>query len=369
MSKVQQAITSQKNRVIATVPFQENQVIPIKMPTDTTIVRLMFRLTGAVQTTFASGTPVAKAESIFDSLVNRIDVTVDGGDTIKSVRPHMLHLQNLLANRVQPERFASAAAAASANPTTQGPFVFGTTTQYTSVRETVVLPFEQVFCEPGMGRENTYLNLKNHSSCEIKLVTSSFSNLLGTGNTAPVVFANNTLQIEVIAIERPDIPEGIKFDIWKQFMRTSPIAGEVRDLPVDLLTSNYLTDILVFCQDGAAGSATTATGKLASNLLLKELRLKHDGRNDIQQWNFLSLQNDNRSTYGVVADTSGGVSRLDGCGHLNLLSRRDLSTALPGFRPITNNLQLFLTSNPSGTVDYTSGAQAQLLVGELIKQM
>lgn len=365
--QISDVIGSRKTRSLAVVRFEENQNMSIKLPLDTTLVGLLIRLTGAVQTTYASGTPVAKAESIMDCLIKKIEVQTDGRDTHKSVRPHFLHLQNLLANGVQPERCSSAGAAAVANPTVDGGFVFGTTGQYTSVRESVYLPFEMVYSEPGLGRESTYLNLKNKQSAELKIDTNAFANLLGFGNTAPVVWGNNTLQIEVATVERQDIPANAVFHMWKQTMRSQPFSGETRDYPVDLANSNYLTDILMYCQDGAAGSATTATGKVPSNLLVDVLDFKRNGSDGQQRWDFRLLQNTNRNEYGIVAPYVANASRMDGVAHLNFISRRDLDTALPCMKPITDNVQLFLSTKAAGTVDYTNPANVHMLVGELIR--
>lgn len=362
-----QAITSPRKRVLGTIRFEENQVLSMKLPLDTTLLGLEIRLTGAVQTTFGSGTPVAKAESTMDSLIPRIDVVMNGSDTVKSVRPHLLHIQSLLATGVQSERFSSAGAAAVAFPTTEGGFVFGTTTQYTSVRETVYLPFEHVYCEPGMGREMTYLQLKGQNSAELKFFTGAFLNLLGFGNTAPVTFGNNTLQLEISTVERQDIPMNVVFDIWKQTMKSQQISSESFQLPVEIPNGNFLTGILLFAQDGAAGTATTATGKLASNALLTAVELKMNGQQSIQRSAFGTLQQQNRRDYGIVAPFAAGVSRLDGIAHMNMLSRRDLTSALPKMRPFTDNLQLFFDSAAASVVSYTNPANVTILTEELIK--
>jgi hypothetical protein len=366
---IQQALSCEKSRIIGTVAFQENQVISMLIPKDTVYKGFYIRLSGAVRTTFASGTPVAKAESIMDSLINRIDVVIDGGNTIKSVRPHLLHIQQLFANGIASERASSAGAAAATDnfPTTEGGFVFGTTTQYTTVRETVYLPFEMIYAEPGMGRENTYLNTRNVNSAELKFSTTSFGNLLGTGNTAPVTWDANTLQIEVVSVERQDIPGDVVFDIWKQTMKSVFISGESRDLATEINPGNFLTGLMLFAQDGAAGTATTATGKLASNLLLTNVELKMNGQQTIQRSSFKALAAKNRAIYGVNAPFASGVSRLDGIGHLNLLSRRDLGTAMPAMKPIVDNLQLFLDTNTASNVSYTNPAQVTILTEELIK--
>lgn len=362
-------IQSERQRVLATMQYLENQILSVNVPLDSVFKGFFIRLSGSVRTTFASGTPVAKAESIMDSLISRIDVVLNGQNTIKALRPHFLHMQNLFASGIQPERFSSAGATPAVDnfPTTEGGFVFGTTGQFTSVRETCYLPFEMIHAEPGMGRESTYLNTKILNSCELKINTTSFANLLGFGNTAPVVFDLNTLQIEVVSVERQDIPAGVPFDIWKQTQKTIPVGGESRDLAIDISPGNYLTGIMLFSQDGAAGSATTATGKLASNLLVTTLTLMMNGSKVIAKSGYKALQAKNRANYGVNAPFIAGVSRLDGIAHLNVLSRRDLGSAMPKMKPICDQLQLLLDSNNSTNVSYTNAATVTVLTEELVK--
>lgn len=369
MIPVKSNLQCERSRVLGTLDFAENSILNLKLPLDTVLKGLYIRLSGAVQTTFGSGTPVAKAEGTMDSLVNRIDVTVNGGETIKALRPHFLHMQALFATGVQGERFSSAAAAAATDnfPTTPGTFAFGTTTQYSTVRETVYLPFEMIHAEPGMGRESTYLNLKRCNSAELKIFTSSFANLLGFGNTAPVVFGNHTLKFEIVSVERQDVGEEAIFDYWKQIQRTIPISSESRDLSIDLNMGNYVTGFLFFVKDGAAGSSTTATGKLASNLAVTNVELKQNGTTTVQRSSFKALQAKNRLVNGVNADFSAGVSRLDGVAHMNLLSRKDLGTALPAMRPVTDNLQLLFDSNTASNVSYTNPVEVSIVQEELVR--
>lgn len=364
----QPAVMTERSRVLPTKRFEESQIISMDLPKDTVLKGLFIRLSGAVQTTFASGTPVAKAESTMDSLISRIDVVVNGDRTIKSIRPHLLHIQQLFAMGVATERAASAGAAPATDnyPTVEGGFPFGTTTQYTTVRETVYLPFEHIYCEPGLGREETYLNLKRATSAEIRFTTAAFANLLGVGNTAPVVWGNNTMQIEVTTVERQDIAAERLFMDWKQTQKTVQIGGESRDLSIDINDGNLLSGLLFFAQDGAAGTSTTATGRLASNLLLGKMELRKNGTESLVSTNFKQLQARNRAQYGVNAPIASNVSRLDGIAHMNLLSRKDIGTALPTMRPYVDQIQLIVDTANSSIVSYTSPAQLTIVTEEIV---
>jgi hypothetical protein len=360
---------SEKTRVLPSKAFAEGAIISMDLPLDTVLRGLYVRLSGSVVTTYASGTPVAKAESIMDSLISRIDVAVDGGNTIKSMRPHLLHMQQLLASGIPTERFCSAGATAAKDnfPTVEQGFVFGTTGQISTVREAVYIPFEMIYCEPGLGREETYLNLKRATSAEIRFNCASFANLLGFGNTAPVVWSSNLMTIEVSTVERQDVPATRVFSIWKQMQRTIYFAGQTNDSNQELSLGNEYTGFLIFAQDGAPGSAGTATGKLASNLLLTNITFQKNGGDIVQRWNAKTLQSNNRAQAGINASFSSNVSRFDGVYHIDLLSHRDLRTSYPAYKGVVDSLQLVFDTNSATNADYTNPGTVTLVTEELVK--
>lgn len=180
--------TSERQRKLQALTFQESQILSRDLPRDTVLKSIQLRLSGSVVTTFASGTPVADAQAAFDNIIPRVDVVVDGSRTVKSVRPHLMRIQQLFATSILGERRSSGAAAAATDnyPTVDAGFTYGTTGQITTCAESIILSFEMVYCEIGMGRESTWLNLKGTSSAELRLTCAAFSKLLGFGNTAPV---------------------------------------------------------------------------------------------------------------------------------------------------------------------------------------
>lgn len=357
----------ERQRQLQALTFAESQTLSRDLPRDTVLKSLQFRLSGSVVTTFGSGTPVADARSTFDNLIQRIDVIVNGQRTVKSVRPHMMRIQQLLTTGVLGERRSSAAASAAAGnfPTVDAGFTYGTTTQTTTAAETIFLPFEMVYCDGGLGRESTWLNLKGASSAEVKFTTSSFSSLLGFGNTAPVAYSNSTFIIDIVTREAQDVAPNIAFSDWKQTLRNIPFTAETLDYPIDINKGNFLSGIMLFATDGAAGSATTATGKMASNLLLTKLSLKVNGQTDIKTTSFAQLQAENRAQYGVNAPMGSNVSLLDGVVHMNLLARKDITTALDCRQPMVDSVQLFM-STASG-VTYTSTANVSMMTEEIVK--
>lgn len=360
--------TSERTRKLQQLSFDAGQKLSRELPRDTVLKSLQLRLSGSVTTTFASGTPVADAQSIFDNLITRIDVVVNGSRVVKSVRPHLMRMQQLFFTQASAERKSSAGATAAIGnlPTVEGGFVFGTTGQTTTVAEVITIFFEMMYAEPGLGRETTWLNLKGVPSAVLELSTAPFSALQGFGNTAPVAYSNNTLKIDIYTTEAQDVDPRVVFSDWKQTTKVVPFSGQAQGQIIDINRGNKLSGIFLFAQDGAPGSAATATGKVASNLLLTNIALVLNGQTNIQATDFLALQAKNRTQYGVVAPFIGGVSQLDGCAHMNLLARRDLTTALSVEPPMVDNVQLIVDTNAPGIVNYTTPALLTVMTEEIV---
>lgn len=359
---------TERQRKLQSITFAENNIQSRDLPRDTVLKGLQLRLSGSVTTTFGSGTPVADALSTFDNIIPRIDVIVNGSRVVKSVRPYMMRMQQLLVTQVLAERKSSAGASAAAgnNPTADAGFTYGTTTQLTTVAETIWLPFEMIHSDLGMGREATWLNLKGVASAELRLTCAAFSTLLGFGNTAPVTFSASTMSVEIITIEAQDVPPTIQFADWKQSTKELTFSAQVSDYAIDINRGNKLSGIALLARDGAAGSTTTATGKLRSNLLVTALSLKVNGQSDIKSTSWLSLQAENRARNGINAPYSSNVSLLDGFAHINLLARKDISTALDVRPPLVDQVQLFVNTNDSSTVSYTNPASLTVQTEEIV---
>jgi len=359
---------SERKRKLQSVVFQENQILSRDLPRDTVLKGLQLRLSGSVITTFASGTPVSDSFSTFDNLIPRVDVVVNGSRVVKSVRPFAMRMQQLFTTQVLAERKSSAAASAALgnNPTADAGFTYGSTTNLTTASETIYLPFEMVYCDIGMGREATWLNLKGVASAELKLTCAAFSTLLGFGNTAPVVFTSSTFAVEIVTSEAQDVPPQIVFSDWKQTTKELTFSAETTNYAIDINRGNRLSGIMLIGRDGAAGSATTASGKLRSNLLVTNFSLKVNGQSDIISSTFLSQQSLNRAQYGVNAPYASNVSLIDGVCHINLLARKDISTSLDVSPPMVDNVQLFVDTGNSTNVSYTNPASLTVMTEEIV---
>lgn len=366
MAKVTNAsnakILAERQRTLQPIDFAPATVLSRELPRDTCLKSLLFTLNGSVVTTYGSGTPLADAQSTFDNLVENITVTVDGARIVKSVRPHMMAAQMVLTSKVYPDRRASAGAAQVVQPTVDGGFVYGTTGQVTTVYETLLLSFENVYAMEGKGREMTWLNLKGTSSAEVRVATKGYASLLCFGNTAPVVYSAGNLRITIQTVEQQDVQSSEVFADLKQTTKQIQIAGQQTGLLIEINKGNFLQGIMLFCQDGAAGAATGATGNLATNFLLNSVKVKVNGQQDIKATDFLSLQSENRNRQGLVSPTVANVSRLDGIAYLDMLKDDDASTALDCRAPLVDALHLELSSRGGTEFSYNAAKPATVTI-------
>ena len=360
-------IISETQRKLQQVLVQENVTVSRDLPRDTVLKQLNLRLSGAIQTTFASGTPVADALASFDNICPRIDVIINGSRVVKSVRPYMMRMQSLLATGHPSERLSSAGAAAVLKPTVNAGFTYGTTTQYTTVAETIIIPFACIMSE--VGGDSTYLNLKGVASAEIKFSFGSFMGFRAFGNTAPLAFANSTLAIDITTVENQSIPANLDFSDFKQTTKELTFNAETRDSAQEINRGNFLIGVNFLCRDGAAGTATTASGKLLSNNVLSDIKLVLNGQRNVKVTTWFELQAEMQSRYGLNAGYSGNVSPIDGFAYLNMLEGKgfgQLATALDVRPPLVDQVHLYLSTRPSSDVSYTNPASVTVMTNELV---
>jgi len=359
---------SETARRLPQVTFSESGLSSTDLPRDTVLKSLQIRLSGAVTTTYGSGTPVADAQSIMDNLVQYFAIQIDGGRIVKSVRPHMLRLQQLYNTNVLAERRCSAAAAAATDnlALADAGMTYGTTGQVSTINETIMIDFQMPYCEPGTGRELTWLQLKGKASATLKIQMKPFSSLLGFGNTAPVVYSASTLVFDVITCEAQDVDPELEFLDFRQTHFDEPFSSETTSRAIDLNLNQKLAGIMMFAKDGAAGTATTASGKVASNLLLTNVSLKQNGRIELVNTTARALQNKNRAEFGITAPFANSVSILDGAYYINLLARKNIDTALDCRKPITDTLYLYLSTNTASNVSYTNPAIVTIMTDEIV---
>jgi hypothetical protein len=348
--------------------FRENQNITFDLPLDTVLVGMIIRLVGSVKYAYTAGTPFGRPEGAMESLFSRIDVTVDGRRTVKSVTPHMLHMMQLMTAANESERFAEAGATAIQDnyPATEGPFVFGTTGQVTTVRESVYLPFEMLHCEPGMGRELTYLNLKRANSAQLTLQALNYPRLNAASGVTGLAFSEEKLQVEITLIERQDIDATVVFQDYKQTFKRLPLTGQLNAYGIDIPAGASIAGFMLYTQNGNVATPSVPA-KAPSSKILGVVEIKKNGRDTLQIIDFKTLQSRNRADYGIISPTVAAKNRLDGVAHLNLISRRDLSTAFINMKEYgVDSLQLVIESKAAGIVDYTQPAELLILTEEIV---
>lgn len=342
MAQQANIIRAERQRKLQQLSFAPSQILSRDLPRDTVLKRLVLRLSGAVQTTYASGSPVADQLSTFDSLIPRVDVIVNGNRTVKSVKPFIMAQMQMLASTVLGERKSSAAAAAlnPPNPTVDAGFTFGTTTQYTTVAETIEIAFEDRLAM--VGSESTYLNLKGVASAELKLTCASFSSVQRVDDTSPVVYGNSTLAVDIVTKEAQDIDPFTAFADLKETTKAVQFSAQVTESVVELNRGNFLRGIFFMVRDGSS------TKPLANNAVT-DIKLVLNGQNVIKATTFQALQAENRAYFGMNAPFGSNVSRYDGCAYLDLLRNGIMATALD-VRPVAgvDNVQLLLSTAASG---------------------
>lgn len=354
----------EKQRILQPLVLTGAGELSRDIPKDTVIKRIGLRLSGAIQTTYASGTPVARADSIFHSLVNSVKVIANGGRVIKNVQPHLIRMQSLLNTGLQGERGSSAAASASAlKPTVDGGFVFGTTTQYTTVAETLSLPFEFIWSKLEAERMTTWFDTRSLSSCELRLSQNAYTSLQSAANTAPVTYSNSTLQVDITLVEAVGVPASMKFLDFRQTTKDIPFTAQVTNSQIEINRGNSLCGLLFYAKDGAAGSSTTATDRLASNELITDMSLKLNGSIDLKSTNWKNLQAENRATYGFYAPYASNVSQVDGIAHLNFI-RNSIGDAVNTGKGV-DSLYLYVSTNSGSNVSYTNTTFLTIQTDEL----
>ncbi|MGD9729998.1 MAG: hypothetical protein AB7T49_21600 [Oligoflexales bacterium] len=358
------AIDSESTRKLGSQAFAPSSVMTFRLPEDTTLRALQIRLSGAIQTTFGSGTPVADDFGPMDDLISTVQVRVGGSDSIKTITPRMAAFHQLLDAKVRGERKASAGAAASTDGNITADvsaFPYGTTTQYTSVAETLTVFFECVLVK--YGREKTWLNLRGIVGSELILNTRAYSSLLGFGNTAPVTYGASTLQIDVKLIEARTVEQGRKFQTWKETYQIEPFTAQAANRVINLNKGQKIIGISMLARDGASGSATTATGLLATDGLVDQMKLTLNGSFTPRNETWFELQADNRNRYGIQAPYSANKSILQGLAYLDLTQLQVLDTALDA--RFLDNVQLEISTKSTAT--YTSTATLLVHQHELLE--
>lgn len=332
-------IFAETKRLLETaLAFVASSVLTINLPLDTTLKGVLIRLQGYTTYTFSSAVS-AKETSIMDNIVSRIIVEAGGSRQVKMVKPHMVQLQALYENGMSPERRASAGAAAAYqnNPTADSGFVFGTTTQSTTVVESLYLPFECIVA--GVAEKSaTWLDTRGLASCQLKLITGALAGFDRSGNGT---FTVNALSFEVTTVEAPGFVQKEKLD-WKQTVDVDTLSAAVTDRKMDLPRQGRVTGISLFViQDSSGADSTVANRYKPNQNSIDTVKIRKDGR-EIWSGTYRSIFSDNQTRGKMNAVYASNISRRDGWGYIPFLHDRRLGTALD-VRD-ANSFELFYTT-------------------------
>ncbi|MCM2278321.1 MAG: hypothetical protein NDJ89_09620 [Oligoflexia bacterium] len=306
-----------RERRLQDTAFAPSQTLQLPLPKDLVAKQLTLVFNGSLSYTFSSGSPAAPVESTFDTLINQIIVQVNGR-VVKNVRPHMLHMVEILAFGQEGERKSSAGASAVTgnNPTADGGFAWGTTTQYTTARETVVIPFEMILAKKnGSG---TWLDLRGKSQAEVKFITGPYSGLDTSGAT--ITYANQSFVIEAYIEEVLGVPANFPLAHFKQTWSQESIGAQANERSFELNFGNFVAGLALYVKDGTAVP-------VRSDLGVTDIKIM-TGSEIIAQTTFLAAQAKMRQMFGCNAARASNSSRLDGYVYIPLLtSEGDLNTA------------------------------------------
>lgn len=328
-------------RILPQLSFTPSVVISRDLPLDSVYKRLELRLSGSFTTTYASGTPAADIDP-FDNLISRIEVVVGGSRTVKSVRPYIMERIQLLASKVLGERKASAGAAAATNnnPTADAGMVFGTTGQYTSLAQTVVVPFEDPLVGES-GKHRTWLDLRQEVSATLRLTCSAFSAVQAPNDATAITYGSNTLSVDIMTVEAPFAHEAFPFADFRQTTKEVTYSAQTTENLVDINRGAKLRGLAFLVRNG------DATKSLANNAV-STIKLIWNGQRTLINTDFQKLQASNRAK-GVQAPFASNVSPFDGFAYLDLLQGGEYASALPTKKTDgVDSLQLALSTNAAG---------------------
>lgn len=361
-------IVSERQRIIAPLTMSYSSTITRDLPRDTVLKYLTVTISGAFDYSFATATPIAQQFTIMDALIADISVVVNGSNTIKNIRPWMLAMQQLLFTSNSNVRQAQAGATLAAvyPPNADSGFVFGTTGQFTGIRESVLVAFENIACK--IGREATWLNLKGVASAEVRFSTRSINSLVSLTSTATALAFSggaltgvaNSVQLEMKTIEAQDVDSSVYFSFFKQTQKSVQFSGQGTNVLIDINRGNSLQGLMLLTQNGAASAVLDP---LLTDELITDFSFKLNGQTEIKANSWLGLKEENQSKFGINAALVGGASRLKGFAYLDFLRDGNLNTALQVSPPDVDNAQLSVnTAAASARVIYGATQPALLTI-------
>ena len=307
-------------------PYTGDGSVEFDLPLDfLALIKIFIRMYGNLIATFASGTPVARQGSVMNSVLSSIRLSI-GGDVIKSASPEMFRIQNLLVNKFAPMLRATAGASATNNAATDiagGASVsYGTTGQYQNFEEHLTLFCMIPWVEKLSEQYSTAVRTKGLTECKLELVQQAALTIRDGANTAPVVYSG--LSALKFVVDYEELKEDAKGELdnesfyksletYRQIQQSHTFSGENDTNTVDLngRTGRIMCQIFKL-RDGAAGSATTATSKLANDAIITKMDVWGDDSERYADSSWRGFKGVMKQLKGYSAPLTNGVGEDTG---------------------------------------------------------
>lgn len=369
-------LNAEARRTLGSPTYSATAPSTVDIPRDTVLKRIMFKLTMTVTVTYGSGSPVFDQKGFFERICSNVEININGNRIIKSVRPHIARMNNLLLGSDVPRRAYGFSASA---PTISrgsyewlaGTLAYPATTQYVQAQEAFELSFENPWGYGG-SRHMTELDVRDVASAVCKFYWNNATNLQADGGSASVTYSNLSVTIAPQIIEnrarpRPQ-PGQVLFDyVETSFSRT--YSGQARSNQIDLQTGNFLCGLGILCINGDSNYT------LQENLITN-MALMINGASAIQgPVSHQDLQDENVARFGVndkigyAANLSSVATDADkhplrGFAHMNLIRNGNWNTAINTSRQAgVDSVKLqFDTPASSGTDAATYSNNLQVIV-------
>lgn len=330
------------------------------------LAQLEVLLYGSIVATFGSGTPVAKYGSVMHSLVETINVT-RGSDAFKSASPETLGLENALLNKAFNVIRATGSATATNTPQTDVTTVpYGSSTNYQNFREALTIHFGYPHALTKEEYFMTMFRTTNIPTANVQIITKPYLNIRDDKNTAPVVYSADALylQFNIVEYVGPGAEAlNLQYD-YRQEEMTASYTAKTKDTQ-KLQRYGALSSIIMTARDGASGSATTATAKVLSDLLITNVKLVKNQEILIDS-NWMDLKDQMHSLFGIQPAKSGSVARDDGMSGI-FFTRNGVKDLVDISQESASVANLLIETNDSGSVTYTEGAFLRILVSQIAR--
>jgi len=358
-------LNSEARRTLGAPTYSQTAPSTVDIPRDTVLKRMLLKMVSTFSVTYASGSPVYSKYGIFDRICPTVEINVNGNRIIKSVKPWMVRMHNiLLQGGGLPPRTVSPDSAAAFTTTRPkytwmaGTIAYPATTRFSLFNESIELNFENPFGYGG-SRHMTELDLRDVASAVIKFYWAPLTAVQDDSVAATVTYGASSITVTPQIIEnrarpRPQ-PGQTLFDyVESNFSRT--YTGQARSQQIDLQTGNYVMGLGIFCQNGDSSYTNQEN-------LLTNIALKINGSSAIQgPVSHADLQDENIARYGAmdisgIADvastiaSTADVHALRGFALMSLIRNGNWNTALNSSRQAgVDSCKLeFDTPSSSGT--------------------